>query len=690
MAAAGQFEDIKMGAFSFLDHSNPKYNEVGAPTQLDNLFSETFGEGDWNELFVDDTRDEVKNNVIDLLRARLIAIVAAGVVGDHARIPPLVNNWAFKYEWKEGKYKNLKGRGDFIRALNIAMRDGLDELNIYVVWNGTCLNLVNDTMDYANFDNYADAPFAPPPPPPGHGGAAGGPGGVAAAAAALGLGPIGPLAGVYLAQFKPDLLPVRTTDPITGTVYTSVKSRYDQFYDIAHHMRGRSMTPFNNTGVKLKYFLDPHTGNTYVLRNGMAYRPNAHPDWKECGRRFPKCTATHAPGIYAWHKRVTKHLHQFGIYCHPFELNQKGGGSRGFIIADGSSGDLPKIFAAFIDDSEYPLWSLLADEKTFPKGSSLHDTVTKYDGRGYEALHAIVKKAHPRFSEHPGLMIANPPIQYNEQSLADYFMMWKFYLDMSALINNVAQSLDNPTTMDVFIEGTLDSKFFFQVSREDRKSKQGDEAFKTSGIVDTLLEYQQLPEYKPTKGPSRDAAEKEAGYYKIHQMVAEAFEESRGHPDYLTPAKIAASQSDDSEDTTEASVNLLSHESLPFDMFNPRVDCTPEDYYKYFAAINAIAKDHLKANATTCIICGGTHTFDGCPVLADSEFLRDHYIKFTTWLKRDILARKKKGHGVLPILEELLKESTKDAKTNSVAFDEVKETSPVPDAPGQDFYHGQK
>ena len=82
------YATVTMGAFSFLDHSNPKYNDIGAPSQLDNVFSETFDEDRWNALFTDDTRDDVRDDVVDRLRAELVDIITNTARGDHARIAP--------------------------------------------------------------------------------------------------------------------------------------------------------------------------------------------------------------------------------------------------------------------------------------------------------------------------------------------------------------------------------------------------------------------------------------------------------------------------------------------------------------------------------------------------------------------------------------------------------------------------
>ena len=38
-------------------------------------------------------------------------------------------------------------------------------------------------------------------------------------------------------------------------------------------------------------------------------------------------------------------------------------------------------------------------------------------------------------------------------------------------------------------------------------------------------------------------------------------------------------------------------------------------------------------------VCGGTHRFDGCEILKNTEFLRGHYIRYCQQARRDTASR---------------------------------------------------
>ena len=60
----------------------------------------------------------------------------------------------------------------------------------------------------------------------------------------------------------------------------------------------------------------------------------------------------------------------------------------------------------------------------------------------------------------------------------------------------------------------------------------------------------------------------------------------------------------------------------------------PEDpasqtiYHQHAAAAYAIAAAPSKSEQQPCVVCGGEHKFDGCTVLSDAKFLKEHCIRY--------------------------------------------------------------
>ena len=58
----------------------------------------------------------------------------------------------------------------------------------------------------------------------------------------------------------------------------------------------------------------------------------------------------------------------------------------------------------------------------------------------------------------------------------------------------------------------------------------------------------------------------------------------------------------------------------------------------YVFAVKKIAENPTSAFTGTCVVCSGPnnkHSFDQCPILANTEFLKKHYIRFCQIARRD-------------------------------------------------------
>ena len=61
-----------------------------------------------------------------------------------------------------------------------------------------------------------------------------------------------------------------------------------------------------------------------------------------------------------------------------------------------------------------------------------------------------------------------------------------------------------------------------------------------------------------------------------------------------------------------------------------------ELFYKYHAYLYRIQSEPFQ---TKCIVCGGMHRFDNCEVLANTSFLRSHYIRYCQMMNKDTSIR---------------------------------------------------
>ena len=94
----------------------------------------------------------------------------------------------------------------------------------------------------------------------------------------------------------------------------------------------------------------------------------------------------------------------------------------------------------------------------------------------------------------------------------------------------------------------------------------------------------------------------------------------------------------------------------------------------YARALYAIQASTNHNAPTNCIVCGGTHRFDGCDVLKNTEFLRSHYIRYCQQVRRDAAIRAAAFNGTNG--EVLVPQS----RVNAIQIDELVD-GPLVDGP---------
>ena len=75
--------------------------------------------------------------------------------------------------------------------------------------------------------------------------------------------------------------------------------------------------------------------------------------------------------------------------------------------------------------------------------------------------------------------------------------------------------------------------------------------------------------------------------------------------------------------------------------FDDKPPCNPSEPVLSAACVNAVRriKDNPQdASIPKCVVCGEPHLFANCPVLNNAAWLRDHHIRFCSFVKRDRMA----------------------------------------------------
>ena len=92
---------------------------------------------------------------------------------------------------------------------------------------------------------------------------------------------------------------------------------------------------------------------------------------------------------------------------------------------------------------------------------------------------------------------------------------------------------------------------------------------------------------------------------------------------------LALSSSDESEDSIETLTSEI------YDMEIPTDDNARSLYHVYSACVHRIKAEPTNTYIQPCIVCGGNHRFEACTVLNNTEFLKQHYIRYCQQIRRD-------------------------------------------------------
>ena len=341
-------------------------------------------------------------------------------------------------------------------------------------------------------------------------------------------------------------------------------------------------------------------------------------------------------GIRQWYKNVVIHLHDHGFFALPLYCFRKDhGGSWGFTTGSDQKDDLPLFMYSDLQRMKQPIYRLLTRTDMFPKNSRVIHAVTAANGDGYAALKNILLQAHPVFHDHAATWIRQYPYQVHPDSLLQYRSRFMDFLELRANLRDIESSLDDPHELEIFIHGALYSDFLDRNTREERSLPSQAHKYKGDQLIETLERILMAPNSPrltaSRHGPPRSS---DSRYQRRSPRT------TAPHSSSTTPVRLHAISLTDPHDadTVAASNSDDTMESLlqdANDLTPPNDDDSHKINFIYRAALYSIKSQPSNATIRPCIVCGLNHRFDGCSVLQDHDFLRQHYIRFCQLLHRE-------------------------------------------------------
>ena len=418
----------------------------------------------------------------------------------------------------------------------------------------------------------------------------------------------------------------------------------------ARFRSGTIITKTHITGPFLNGQRYAEDGQRLILRDGTLFLMDQGRDENGLLRDPPVCKSDTPAATRAWYNSLQRHAIYHGIYVHPLYLFRKNyGGFWGFKAGYGPDDDLPERMQIPLDRMARPLFRLLSKKGMFPLNSPINSILQANHGDGYKVLKQILFSCHPVFQEQPAIMVTKYP-QQRELALVEYHSIFLDFLQIRAFIMDFESTLDSSEEMDIFIHNTKHHAFLRRVTRDERTSK----AYKyTSEQIIETLEYFLRAEDSPTAVSTP------------RNVTYPALSTPRNvAPPVRTPRpparRVNAIGADSFSDTIQELLTL----DVPDDLESLRV------HSLYARAIYAIQASTNRDAPATCIVCGGTHRFDGCNVLKNTEFLRSHYMRYCQQVRRDATTRVAAfpgTNGEVPVSH---------ARVNAILIDGLVEQSP--------------
>jgi len=625
----------------FLAHmADPK-----AHTHLNNLYG--FPIPHPERLFVDpDTMTTVKEDV-ELLKD-LRKILVEEMIAPFAVHTPDVNHIALVianaalFVINEASNLRRLGKGSLTQALQHAITNNRTQVEIRISMNHIVLDNSGPTY-FTDWQTFATTRLPPKPTAPADTLSAND----IASAVASALPPPPPaltatdLANAFASAFNTSARPASgptTTGTASSTttrssMYTfnpasfpaDVRLRYENKLKKGLILGSSTRTPYS-TG----YMYHAHGTDKLVLSDGTLFIMQ-EPNEKEMLKAQIYCDNNTHAGIRSWYSNLVQVLHDYGFYAHPlWAFRPNHGGTTGFTIGNDVDDDLPQRMEIAITRMSAPIFRLLSKKEMFPRDSRLASIVRSCDGDGYRALKAVIFSSHPAFFDQPSTLITAYPRQRELTTLA-YYQVFVDYQQLRAFIADTNLTLDNPSELDIFIKNLRYSSFINRITRDERRLKTLAYKYRGTQIVETIEKFLQAPD-----SPMHSAVSKNSKPFhnKPFNNKPKTNKPFRKPPQatMVNQLDIEGAKDTPIDDDPAPTLDTL---EIPAD------DQDRELYHIYCASVLKIGANPADATASKCIVCGDTHRFDKCPILQNTAFLKQHYIRFCQQLRREAAARNK-------------------------------------------------
>lgn len=647
MASTPQgWTDVEDIYFKFLKHNN-SLNYPDVHMHLDNTYATILP--DLDALFEDgNKRTKLKKDVVDIIRTQIVEEIKSRATrtADRDLVATYVNKLPMISKMANNGQVNIRTENEIKRVLKNA-RNNNSKCSVIFLDIGELhfkqTTGPNDQFEPKCFEHISDKPFPATPRTnsnntPPH------PSGLTPqlqnALAAL-VGNTQASGGTTNNRGPQQQHPSSQAPPNVAHLFNAtilppdVADRYSSRYTKPRVLTGSEIgTPFNTTVPTTRdpnvmrtalYHLDPPvSGDRVICRDGSFFQLREHDasNDKQFIANLPTCPGPNAVDLRSWYYSVMVHASSYGIYVHPYTcFRREANHPNGFTLGDDTDTvqyDLPIKFSPLIHKWNNMIYTALSSDKIFSKTSCpnqraiIHD---HYGNRGYQALYAIIRKTHPINIKFAYDMIRSPPTQKPQESISRYYNRYTDFLTLRAFLANNPADLNNSNELDCFIGGTTHAADFRHLMREDRRSTDPliAQKFTQGQIVGTLetLE-QELPENAKRGTPTRSA--KAIGRIKLLSKFPKSpktapvnkleFDASDPLASLLVPNEASAWAGPYIEGYTVAAVNVET-DPRSFDTSKP------------------------------CAVCKQTgHNFDGCPVLNNINFLKQHYIQWKLFLAR--------------------------------------------------------
>ena len=554
---------------------------------------------DIGPLFVDpDNREDIKEDAHDILVSMVVDIVLENATNNNDHdVRQLLNECPIKIAPCPGKAATrLAG----VRALNAAMNGNIQaksgepiDLQISVIR----LNFP-EMCNYTNWTEFSTDPSRMPKPP------------ATIQDLITALTKTGVTGG---SSFGPGTTPIPATTAPSALLFNPAVLDPDVRESYMHRRENKIITKDRVSGNFDNGLRYAENGQRLILRDGTLFIMDQPLDEKGLLREPVTCHEDTHAGIRLWYVTLMRHAINHGVYVHPLWLFQKNhGGHWGFSAGATVTDDLPQRMVIPLDQMSQPLFRLLSKKGMFPSGSNVHSILLANYGDGYKALKQILLLCHPMYLEQSSTMLTQYPRQ-REKSLVEYHLLFNDFLQLRAIIMNIDSSLDSADELNIFIRNAKYYGFLNRATRDERTSKNPDVMCKytSAQIVETLTAFLSAADSPTQNTPTLST---------LPRTPASSTPIRNSRLPSRRVNEINVSDTEDGNyalDVTETepdeSITELIHDLNTMDV--------PDNYESfrihslYTRSLCAIKASDTNSAPTNCIVCGGTHRFDGCEIL---------------------------------------------------------------------------